>query len=366
MQVEKAFHGGASFDAIGVDFKTLDGHDQIINADVLDSWYDPSPNVIAAIEPHLSWLIKTSPPTHGEGLKSVIAASRGISESNIVLGGGTSSLMYQAFPKLVSQTSTVTLLDPMYGEYSHIFSQVIGCKVNLCPLLADEGFQPDLDLLAQTAVGSDLVVLVNPNSPTGVYVDLEFLQGLLGRLGPKTYLWVDETYIDFAPTKASLETLVATDDRIIVSKSMSKFYGLSGLRVGYLVCNSALAADLERTNPPWSVGLLAQVAGIEALQDTGFYDLMVEQTSHLREHLIARLSELTGIRRVFNSVANYVLFELDQPKAQEVCEKTQVRGVFIRNCDALSARFENRFIRTAVKSAPENARIVEAIREALA
>lgn len=365
MEVQKAFHGGASFDAIGVDFATLSGHDQIINADVLDAWYDPSPNVIAAIEPHLAWLIKTSPPTHGEGLKKVISETRGIPEANLVLGGGTSSLMYQAFPKLVTSANTVTLLDPMYGEYSHIFREVIGCKVQTCPLHADQGFKPDLAKLQEASKGADLVVLVNPNSPTGVYADLNFLSAFVRSLPSTTNVWIDETYIDYAPTKASLESLVAELPNLIISKSMSKFYGLSGLRVGYLACSTQLAAELEATNPPWSVGLLAQLAGIEALKDTGYYDLMTEQTRHLRDHLKARIEELEGIKQVFDSVTNYLMFQLEEPKAEEVCAKTQVQGVFIRNCDSLSPSFQGRFIRTAVKSAPENVRIVEALREAL-
>jgi len=358
-----AVHGGAFFDAIGVDFSTLDRKSEVINADVLDAWYDPSPRVIAAIQEHLPWLIKTSPPTHGEGLRSVIAEVRHIPEQQVLLGGGSSQLMYLAFPHLVKPGSRVTLLDPMYGEYEHIFRHVLGCEISYCELLSAEDFRPDMDRLIQASQGSDLVVLVNPNSPTGVHISKSFVQELLSKLTISTKLWIDETYIDYVPGE-SVEDLVEHDSRLIVSKSMSKIYALSGLRVGYLVADRSFVSQLAPLSPPWSVGLIAQLAGVEALRDAEYYAARIAETNGYRESLASQLSTLPDVR-VIPAVANYMLVELDQPVAEQVVQRCAANNVFLRNCDSLSPRFRGHYIRVAVKTPNENSAIVKALAAAL-
>ena len=162
-----AFHGGAFFDAIGSDFSDLSRRSQIINADVLDAWYPPSPKVVEAIQPHLEWLIQTSPPTESEGLTEAIAAARNLQAKNILVGSGSSSLMYMALPSLVESGDEVLILDPMYGEYIYLLESVIGAKVRRHNLDESRGFLPDVDALIQDARGAKFVAMVNPNSPTG-------------------------------------------------------------------------------------------------------------------------------------------------------------------------------------------------------
>src|SRR5204863_5230528 len=93
-----ASHGGASFDALGTDFQRLDRRGDIVNADVLDAWYDPSPRAVAAIAEHLPWLLRTSPPTHADGLRRAIAQARGLALENVMVGAGSSALAYMALP----------------------------------------------------------------------------------------------------------------------------------------------------------------------------------------------------------------------------------------------------------------------------
>jgi len=363
-RVLHAFHGGAFFEEIGEDFASLGNLSRVVNADVLDAWYDPSPRVLDKISSYLPWLIKTSPPTHGDGLLSVISEVRGIPRENVLIGSGTSSLMYLAFPHLVRTGSKVVLLDPMYGEYRHIFEQVLGCNVVRHELDPGLGFAPQLDELASQAQDAELVVMVNPNSPTGVHVESSFIKELLGKLGPKTRLWVDETYVDFVPECPTVEPLVAADGRLIVAKSMSKFYGLSGLRVGYLVAPEWLVSELDAQSPPWSVGLLSQVAAVEALRDPEYYSTCRNETIDLRQQMNQSLNALPGLH-VQPSVTNFLLLELLEPVAERLVEFARGEGVFLRNCDSLSNRFEGKFIRTAVKSHQDNRRILKTISGAL-
>jgi histidinol-phosphate/aromatic aminotransferase/cobyric acid decarboxylase-like protein len=359
---QKAFHGGASFDAIGSDFADLSRRHGIVDADVLDAWYEPAPAVLATLREHLPWLVKTSPPTHGDGLRAAIAQRHGLSPQHVLIGGGTSALMFLAFPRLVARGDRVAILDPMYGEYRHIFANVIGADVVACELDEARGFRPDPAAIAAQveAMGARLLVMVNPNSPTGVGLDAEGLRRLLALLPADVRVWIDETYIDFVPDVPTAEALVGTDRRLVVAKSMSKFFALSGLRVGYLCADPALLADLETFNPPWSAGLLAQCAAVLALREYPWYRGRAAETHHLRDHLAAAIDTIPGLR-TFPSTTNFLLFATDRLPAAELVARCRNHGVYLRDCASLSPRFGTRFVRTAVKDPSANAHILAAL-----
>ncbi len=355
-----AVHGGAFFDSIGDDFQNLARNKQVINADVLDAWYDPSPRVVSAIRTHLEWLIRTSPPTHAEGLRSVISESRSVPLANLALGSGSSSLMFAALKSLVKRGEKAVVMDPMYGEYEHVLGSLIGANVVRSEQFAHEEFRPDIDRLVADSKGAKLLTMVNPNSPTGRSIPLFAMKQLLEHLDPETKLWVDETYIDFVSQEQSLEPLVASNPNLIICKSMSKFYALSGLRVGYLACSPLLATELERETPPWNIGLISQLAAVEALKDRPYYEQMAEETKRLKGHLIGLLSEIEGLLTIPSST-NFVFLKLPHSHSGEVAKEMAKQDVFIRDCDSLSPRFNGEYIRIAVKPEAQNHRIASAL-----
>lgn len=363
-QTGHVFHGGAFFEAIGVKFDDLRRKNDIVNADVLDAWYDPSPRVVDTIHEHLAWLMKTSPPLYGEGLRSVISEVRRIPEECVIVGAGTTALMYQAIPKIINKDSKVVILDPMYGEYVHICENVVGAQVIRHDCLESDGFKPGFERLMKDCKNADLLIMVNPNSPTGSAIDRSLLKKILDGLSEQTKVWIDETYIDFDPELASAEVLIPEDPRVIVSKSLSKYYALSGVRVGYLAGPSSLIAEIEPESTPWGVGLIAQVAAVEALRDQPYYAFVTAETARLRRVLGGAFSTIEEVK-VFPSVTNFLLIELFGVDAETVVQKARKDGVYLRNCDTLSQRFQGRFIRTAVKDAASNARIVQAISDAM-
>lgn len=359
---QHAFHGGASFDAIGSDFADLARRHSIVDADVLDAWYDPAPGVLETLRENLPWLVKTSPPTHGDGLRAAIAQRHGLSTQNVILGGGTSALMYLTFPRIVRPGDTVAILDPMYGEYRHLFEHVLGARVVGCELAEGRGFRPDPAAIAAKVreSGASLLVLVNPNSPTGVVLDSAELRQLLAGLPATTRVWIDETYIDFVPFVPTAEPFVASDARLIIAKSMSKFFALSGLRVGYLCADAKLIAELEPWNPPWSAGLLAQCAAVRALQEYEWYRERAAETQDVRDEVATAIDAIPGLR-TFPSVTNFLLFATERVPAAELVQRCRDQGVFVRDCGSLSPRFGARFVRTAIKTREQNQRIVSAL-----
>ncbi len=128
------YHGGASFESVGEEFDHLERSRDVINADVLDAWFPPSPRVVAALDEYLPWLLRTSPPTNCGGMIRTIARTRNLPPECIVPGAGSSALIFLCFREWLGQDSRVLLIDPSYGEYSHITERVLRCHVDRLPL----------------------------------------------------------------------------------------------------------------------------------------------------------------------------------------------------------------------------------------
>jgi histidinol-phosphate/aromatic aminotransferase/cobyric acid decarboxylase-like protein len=170
---------------------------------------------------------------------------------------------------------------------------------------------------------------------------------------------IDETYIEYAGQGESVEREACERSNVLVLKSMSKVYALSGMRVGYLVGAPAKVRLLAKWIPPWAVGLPAQVAAVEALSDSAYYERQYRRTRVLREELVCDLGRLSRIR-VYPSITNFILVET-QSSAQQTLGRMRESNVFVRNCDSMSLRFADRFLRIAVKRRDENIRIAEAV-----
>ena len=361
------FHGGAFFQAIGERFDALDRRRRIINADVLDAWFPPSPRVIAALTEHLPWLLQTSPPTHCGGLIDVIAEARGIEPENILPGAGSSDLIFLALRQWLNRNSRALVLDPSYSEYTHVLENVIGCQVDRLRLSRENEYRVPLDQLAEALrMGYDLVVLVNPNSPTGQFVDREELQSVLAGTPARTRVWIDETYIDYVGGQQSLERWVARSENVIVCKSLSKVFALSGARVAYLCGSARQIEPLRVVTPPWAVSLPAQVAAVEAFRDSDYYEARYRETHALREQLDSGLKSLGW--DVVPGCANFLLAHLpaDQPSAAELVASCREQGLFLRDVGNMGTMFGNRTVRVAVKDSTTQTRLLEIIRGVLA
>lgn len=359
------FHGGAFFNAVGDTFETLERREKIINADVLDAWFPPAPWVLRVLKDHLPWLLRTSPPTACEGLVRTIARCRHVGEQNILPGAGSSDLIFRALPHWLDGDSRVLILDPTYGEYAHVLEDVIGCRVDRFPLSWDAQFRVDLDRLGiALSSGYDLVVLVNPNSPTGQHIPREQLEPLLRRVSAKTRVWVDETYVDYVGSDQSLETFAAKSENVVVCKSMSKVYALSGARVAYLCAGAHQLEALRAMTPPWVVSLPAQVAAVKALESPGYYAARFVETRALREKLAEDLGELGW--KVLPSVANFLLCELPDGgmAASELVDYCRGQGLYLRDPGNMGCASSRQLIRMAVKDADTNERMVGILREA--
>jgi histidinol-phosphate/aromatic aminotransferase/cobyric acid decarboxylase-like protein len=260
----------------------------------------------------------------------------------------------------------VLILDPTYGEYSHVIEKVVRCRVDRVRLKYENQFALDLNDFEQALEKKyDLIVLVNPNSPTGKYLSKENMIRILSQIPLTTRVWVDETYMEYVGFDQSLEQVAASSENVIVCKSMSKVYALSGARVAYLCSGQHQIEPLRTITPPWVISMPAQLAGVYALDDPSYYEARYKETHILREALSSKLSEI-GLE-VFPSVANFLLCKLPEGGkcAKDVVEACVLEGVYLRDVSSMGMSIGANYLRVAVKDKLDNERILNALKTAI-
>lgn len=178
---DSCYHGGASISAIGERVDALDGRYAAVPADVLDAWYPPAPGVEKVLAEDPAWLARTSPPADAAGLLAEVCERRGLPAASVALGAGSSDLIFRTLRGWLRPDSRVLLVDPMYGEYAHVVEEAAGCAAERFRLRREEDWRIDPERLARALArgGYDLAVIVNPNNPTGRFLDTAVLRDVL-------------------------------------------------------------------------------------------------------------------------------------------------------------------------------------------
>src|SRR5262249_38654334 len=235
------------------------------------------------------------------------------------------------------------------------------------PLQRENAYQLDPGVLESRVASNhyDLFVLANPNSPTGQHIRREVMEVILRGVPANTRVWIYETYVNYAGSDQSLETFAASSQNVVICKSMSKVYALSGARAAYLCAPTAIAARVRKITPPWAVSLPAQIATVKALGDPEYYQARYRETHDLRETLACSLRSL-GFEAT-RSAANFLLCHIpeDYPDAATISECCRERGLYLRNAGEISRLLGSRTLRMAVKDDETNRRMVGILRWAL-
>ena len=364
---DSCFHGGAFFEGIGVEFNNLDEKNNIISADVLDAWFPPAPKIQEVIQSYLPWIIKTSPPTNSEGYIKTISEHRTLNRESILPGAGSSDLIFRIFNQWLRPSSKVLILDPTYGEYSHILNKIIKCKVERLELKREEGYNINIDKLREKLNQKfDLFVWVNPNSPTGLHINKNEAERLLLNNKGCERIWIDETYVEYAGREQTLERFAEKSNNVFVCKSMSKVYALSGLRAAYLCANPKNIRPLKRITPPWVISLPAQIAATYALKQEDYYIKKYQETHELRDKLELQLKQI-GIDEIIPGIANFIMFHVGNDKfsASRIVNECKLKKLYLRDLSGMGTSFEDDAIRMAVKDLNTNNKMIAILRECL-
>jgi threonine-phosphate decarboxylase len=288
-------------------------------------------------------------------LTAALAAWHGLSSAQVGVANGSTELIY-LLPRLVAGSRALVVAPP-FSEYARALSRA-EWQVDYFTLSPTDGFALSLPALTERlAAGYDLLILANPGNPTGALVPLAKVAELLvacQRAG--SFLVLDEAFMDFCE-EASAKRLVAESGGALVLRSMTKFFAIPGLRLGYAIGATATIARLRELREPWSVNSLAQVAGLASLADPVYAARTREFVAAERDWLAAGLAELPGLA-VFPSAANYLLAELtDGSSADALAARLRRERLLVRACGNFPG-LDSRFFRVAVRTRSENEQLL--------
>ncbi|NVN91407.1 MAG: threonine-phosphate decarboxylase [Desulfuromonadales bacterium] len=320
-----------------------------------------SPKVREAIIGALDSLVHYPDNDCGE-LKQALSRFHGIPSNHFAIANGSTEIIY-TLPALLPGKS-VLIISPSFSEYSHALL-LQHCEVRHMILSPNDNFTLDLDMLGRI-LGQhyDALYLCNPGNPSGMLYSRQVVQqvhDLCRETG--TFLVLDEAFMDFCEESSAKDLIIASDQGIVL-RSMTKFYGIPGLRLGYAMAAPPLIERLTSMGGPWSVNTLAQAAGIAALADEEFSKRSITYVSGLRDDFSRALSEFTQLT-VYPSSANFLLVQINSGiTSTELKHLLMEKMILIRDCSTFTG-LSNRFFRVAVRTEAENARLVECLKEIL-
>ena len=298
------------------------------------------------------------PDPEATELVAAIAARYGLPAETIVVANGSSEILFALAHGLGRPRAVIPV--PSYVDYA-TSAGLSGAEVETLPLRESDGFALDWDALAAALRGDETVFLGQPNNPTGLLFDADAFRRFAA-LHPATLFVVDEAFADFIDGYESLAANVAPN--VVVLKSLTKFYAVPGLRLGFAAAPADLAAQIRRHVPPWSVNTLAQAVGVAMLADEDYAARTRAYVREQRETLVRELSRLPGLH-IYPGAANFLLVRLTQPEASAaaLADRLLKNGIAIRTFTP-DQHLDDRFFRIAVRTGEENARLIAALTEA--
>ena len=291
-------------------------------------------------------------------LRAKLAPHEGIPAESILCGNDAADLIFRLVWAAKPRTALVTA--PTFAEYAAALESA-GCAVRRHFLQAEVDFAVTDSILSSITPEVDMVFLCQPNNPTGQLTPLPLVERILRRCEAcGALLVVDECFLDFLPDCDTLTAKALLDSKnLLILKAFTKLYGMAGGRLGYCLCaNTALLEAMQAAGQPWAVSSLAQAAGLAALDETAYVAQVRALIAQQRPRLTAGLRAL-GLR-VIDGKANYLLFRAPA----DLNERLRPLGTQVRSC-ANYPGLGPEWYRTAVRTAPENARLLELMKEVL-
>jgi threonine-phosphate decarboxylase len=302
------------------------------------------------------------PDSSHKELKQALAEQHGVLPANIVVANGSTELIYHLPAMLPGRRALI--VSPSFSEYVRALGQQ-HWEADHFILRHENDFLLDLEALEQNLAGGyDALYLCNPANPGGTLYPLRIIEQVYSLcIASGTFLVLDEAFMDFCEEGSAKRFMVKGDNGIVL-RSMTKFYGIPGLRLGYAIASSTLAERLDAMGGPWSVNTLALTAGVAALQDSEHNNRTIEYIRRERRRLFEKLSEFRQFK-VFPSSVNYLLLQMvDGTSSWEIRDKLMQQLILIRDCASFMG-LSSQFIRVAVRTVEENERLVRGLKSVL-
>jgi L-threonine-O-3-phosphate decarboxylase len=314
----------------------------------------PPRSAIAAIQNNLDLLRAYPDPAYGD-LRSALGDFHQISPDWILPGNGAAELLTWAAWDLAKLEKTC-VLTPGFSDYFRAL-KAFGAQVDRRPLMLQDGLTT-LPLDAQTSG----LLLNNPHNPTGQLFSKE---SILPYLKAFSLVVVDEAFMDFLTPdrQQSLIDEVKNYPNLVILRSLTKFYSLPGLRMGYAIAHPDRLREWQQRRDPWSVNVLASVAAIAMLKDTEFQQQTWNWLESAKPALFNGLNRLPGLRP-FSSAANFFLVQTERSSVEIQKQLLADHQILIRDCLSFD-ELGDRYFRVAVRSEQENHRLIEGLTKVL-
>ena len=295
---------------------------RVVRLDMNESPYGPSPKTRAALAAFTA--THRYPDFAQHDLRAALSDYASVPQERIVAGAGLDDVFMTLAHLVVDPGDEVIISEPTFGMYRPLFT-LVGATVTDVPL--DAAFDLDVEaVLAAVGERTKIVVICSPNNPTGNPLDSARVEAIC-RDAP-CLVAIDEAYAEFAGSDHL--ALYERYDNVTLLRTMSKWAGLAGMRVGYGVMPEQLVPYLGTVVPAFhNVGLAASVAAVASLQDQDYLRSIVTRISTDRDQLIDQLRELPGVEP-FPSVTNFVLMRLPVADGQAVVRRVAELGVLVR------------------------------------
>ncbi len=265
------------------------------------------------------------PDPQQKTLKSVLAIQNKLQQNQILLGNGSDEvldLLFRAFCE--PKRDNIITLPPTYGMYGVLAN--LNAVENREVLLSTD-FQPQLDLILKAVdANTKIIFLCSPNNPTGNSFSSESVLFLLEKF--KGLVVIDEAYIDFSE-KASWLKKINEYPNLIVTQTLSKAYGLAGIRLGICYASAAIIAILNKIKPPYNVNELTQKRALERLNTPEVIENEIALIKKQRTKLLDSLKTINFVKQIYPTEANFILIKVDD--ANKRYNELIAKGIVIRN-----------------------------------
>ncbi|NIP23616.1 MAG: histidinol-phosphate transaminase [Phycisphaerae bacterium] len=312
--------------------------------------YPPSPKVLEVLNEIKQEQLRRYPDPVGEQFRLAAAKVHGLSPDNIMCCNGGDELLTIALRAFCDRDRPVAYPVPTYSLYP-VLANLQNCKAVEVPFDTDFTLPPQL-----AAAGAALTIVCNPNAPSATFIPVSGIASLADELNG--VLLIDEAYIDFAEDNCL--SLVADLDNVIILRSMSKGYGLAGLRFGYAVAPPPLIAGLMKVKDSYNVNAIAIALATAAIKDQSYFRKNVETIKKQRKRLAENLRALNF--EVPESSTNFLLAKSKDGKAGEIYDKLVQRNIYVRYFDLPTLSDK---LRITVGTGEQNDKLVSALKEIL-
>jgi histidinol-phosphate aminotransferase len=292
---------------------------RVVKLNTNENPYPPSPKVMQAIAAVSPDQLRRYPDPLGNAFRDTAARIFGVTRDNVICGNGMDDILNMTVRAFSGPEAALVYPTPTYTLYA-VLAQIQASIVREVPFPSD--FSLPIDALV--AAHGRVTYLANPNSPTGTLVPFEDVARLADRLDG--VLCIDEAYVDFA--KNDCMELARTRTNVLVMRTMSKGYGLAGLRFGFAIGHRDLIDGLMKVKDSYNVDAIAIAAAAAALDDQAYRNETRRRVIEERKRLATELEQLR--LPCLPSESNFLLATAGKPRARELYETLKARGILVR------------------------------------